>query len=339
MIIQNPKFDDRRFVSNDTDLKLVRDDRNDWAKTIEDTFRELSPYPIVYDVNTFDVVNFGEFSYTEYLGGVIIKTLSYEINARLFDELQHQECDFDHISKIKEIYRDKYVSDSILDNGADWADLPKKIIFYPGQNLFPIVSQEQLTRLSFEEEDIYVKLHPLTKDDVIGELKFLMGRHRIIQGRFSAFEFLQAADDVYSTTASELISAAVIFDKEIHDITDFMFLSAGNYFAINRILHKEKNKEERKRKLNNIIGSPESGILFPWMDNIEDRITKYYKKAIELREHYKPIAPTNLLFKLTQNRKKSKEKELSTEEVDFRSEKAKQLQEEQNEHEKDTQID
>ena len=60
--------------------------RNEWAYSIEELVRSMSPWPITYDVGSVQSTNFCEFTYTEFAGGGLwITTQSREVNCRLID--------------------------------------------------------------------------------------------------------------------------------------------------------------------------------------------------------------------------------------------------------------
>jgi len=264
---------------------LKRSKRNDWGKSIEELIRHFAPFPISYDVDCTQSLNFSEFSYTEILGGMYINTQNTDTNCRIIESASKEKTKIDHIANIKKISADKYDLVSIDKN----YDYPKKIGFMVGHNMFDMVSRENVARIAFENDDFKLKLHPLTNQNYAGKIASTIGWNKIIQNDVSGVALLKNAESVYTTTSSELGLMAVAYDKDIHNITAFFNESIGVYYPISKLLFTaERNR--RKTILNNIIDCKYSGILFPWMTDVEERINAYYKKALEVREIYKPLS-------------------------------------------------
>jgi hypothetical protein len=282
---------------NDTALDLERTSRNNWGKSIEEQVRGRSHLPISYDVDCTQPLSFTEYTYTEFLGGVFIKTQNTEINVRLFNELKEIKAQTNHLDKLKGISGDKYKSVSPIERGATQEELPKKICFFVGENMLDMISKELVGRLAFENDDFFIKLHPLTGEKYAAGIAHIAGWHRVIQQEISAFELLKAAETVYSSSASELAAAAVVYDKEIVNVANFFHESNGSYYSINKFLFQESDKEKRKEILNNLIDNKSSGLLFPWMDDIEERLKCFYDKTEEMRQFYKPLASPSFLKK------------------------------------------
>lgn len=290
---------ERRMEYNDVALDINRTERNEWGKSVEELVRNSSHLPIAYDVDCTQYGTFSEYTYTEFLGGVFTKTQNSEINVRLYNELKDIPAREDHLQRLKEISGDKYESSSIFDQDVSLEELPKKICFFVGENMFDLISKEIISRLVFENDDFFIKLHPITGDQPAAEIARMAGWHRVIQQEISAFELLKAAEIVYSSSASELAAAAVLFDKEIVNVANFFHESSGCYYSINKFLFQETDKEKRKVILNNLIDHPASGIIFPWMNDIKDRLKAFYDKTEEMRQFYKPLASPTFLRKQT----------------------------------------
>lgn len=282
------KFSDRRISSNDTDLNLKRTERNNWGKTIEDDIIMMSPYPITYDVNCTQPANFSEYTYTEFISGVFIKTQSKEINCRIMDLAKDIPAKKDHLENIRNSYMDKYESQNINSKRLEGAD----VCFFVGHNLFDIMNREMIAREAFENENFFVKLHPLTNDEYAGKIAGDVGWNKIIPQEISAKDILLNCNKVFTSTASELCTIATAFDKEVINVSSFFNESVGTYYSINKLLHRSNDPQQT---LNNLIDCEFSGILFPWMgeEEIKRRILAFYQKTLELREIYKPLATSS----------------------------------------------
>ena len=266
---------------------IVRSPRSDWAKSIEPLVREYCPLPITYDVDSTQPAGFTEFSYTEFLGGLYLNTQSVEINARLIQMASEVPARRDHIEYLARA-QDKYeLSDPPT---TEW---PKQVGFMVGHNMFDLVSSEILARTAFENPGFYLKPHPLTNEDYVGRIAHLIGWDRMLLGGLSGAAFVSHCEDAYVTTATELCALAVAKGKRVHNLSSFFNESSGAYYPINRLLFKSC---EPQRTLNNIVDCEHSGVLFQWMTDVESRIEAYFRRALEARAMFRPIAtPTRLL--------------------------------------------
>ena len=262
--------------------------RNKWAESIEDMVRDLSPYPISYDVNSTQNTNFSEFAYTEIIGGVWITTQSLEVNCRLIDFASKENSTNDNLVALKDIVSDKYELKIVQDADATL----KRVCFLPGHNLLDVASVETISRLAHEEGDVYFKPHPITNDDAIKLIATRVGWNRIIHKDISGFQVLNNCEEVYTSSASEMMITGTVLDKKVFNISNFFNEGSGTYHPISRVIFNSHKKgiPEAKQSLNNIIDCEWSGIIFPFHKNVEQRIKAYYKKALELRELYKPLA-------------------------------------------------
>lgn len=267
-------------------INIKRTLRNAWIEDIEESIIDKAPYPITYDVGATQKNNFSEFRYTEYLGGAYISTQSQEINMRLILEASKVKADKNYLELID--LDNKYAQDDI--KVEDLPIVPKKIAFLTGDNLIDIVSKEKIARLSFYNDNFAVKFHPLTGEKTVEDFAKIIGWNKVIPPKASAKVFIDNAEDIYATTATELAAVAVIKNKNLHDVTDFFFQHMGTYIAINDLLFRAENKDKRYQILNNIIGCPWSGVVMPFQEDWEERTELYFKKALEFREIYKPLS-------------------------------------------------
>lgn len=280
----------RMMADSDHDLGGVkRSPRNDWAQGIEPLIRSLSPFPISYDVDSTQTTGFTEYSYTEFLGGIYINTQSVEINTRLIQEASKVPCKTSNLDRLIDM-GDKYSLEPLPAGQGT----PRRIAFMVGHNAFDLVSPEIMARAAHEHNDFYVKLHPLTNFDYASKVAALVGWDRVIDGSYSGAELLAKCDEAYVSTATEFCALAVAMGKPIHNISSFFNESSGVYYPINRLLFQSDNPQET---LSNILECDFSGIIFPWTENPEEKIRKYYEKSQELRNIYRPLASPSRLTK------------------------------------------
>jgi len=265
-----------------------RAERNQWGVSLEPMIRDLAPFPISYDVDSTQPAGFTEYSYTEFLGGLYLNTQSVEINSRIIHEASTIACKTNHVDKLAKIH-DKYELNAVISE--EW---PSKVAFMVGHNMFDLVSPEVVARTAFENEDFYVKLHPLTNDDYAGKVANLVGWNRIIAGNHSGVDLLAHCDEAYVTTASELCALAVAMGKRIRNISSFFHESSGIYYPINRLLFRSQSPQQ---VLANILDCEFSGIIHPWTKDPEQKIRNYFKRTLEVRELFKPVASPSKLKK------------------------------------------
>lgn len=279
---------DRRMEYNDKHLgPIKRSKRNDWGKTVEDLLYKYAPKPISYDVDGPQGTGFTEYTYTEFLGGVYIKTQSVEIDCRIFEDAAKVPGEKDHLIELDKNLVDKYELSNLP---LKKEDFPKDVAFFVGQNMLDLVSREIVARQVFENPDFKVKLHPLTDEPIIEKIASLVGWDKIISPKISGMQCLLNCETAYVTTATELTATAVCKDKEIVNCSNFFNESIGAYYPLNKLLFAEPTKEGRKTIINNIIDYRGSGLIFSWMTDIEERIKAYFENSLHYREHFRPKA-------------------------------------------------
>lgn len=279
--------DKQAEIGND----LSRSSRNKWAETKEELVRDLCPLPISYDVDSTQGLDFSEFSYTEYLGGLYLNTQNIEANTRIILEASQISAKYNHIEQLLAYCSDKYE----LNTDTKDAKVPH-LAFMTGHNMFDLISREIVARIAFEQPDFMIKLHPLTNDEYASKVGAALGWDKVISPNFSGVSLLKNCDTAYVHTATELTSMAVLLDKKIVNISNFFMESMGIYYPINTLLFKSTKPKDI---LNNIIDCEFSGIIMPYMSDseIETRVKAYYDKAMQYREILRPRASQNSLNK------------------------------------------
>lgn len=263
-----------------------RSDRNVWAEKQEQLVRELSPYPISYDVNQGQSSNFSEYTYTEFLGGLWICSQSLEINCRIFEDASNYTQSRE-ITDLSSIVADKY---NMIEE--DLGRPIKRVCFLPGHNRLDVCSTEITSRLAFEEEDIWFKPHPITNDEAMRMIGARIGWNRIIPREVSGNMILRNCEELFTTSASEMAISGTILGKKVVNVSNFFNEGSGAYYPISKILfkkHKESVKAAQEALLN-IINCPWSGIILPLHSDPEDRIRQHYETSLKYRKAFKPLA-------------------------------------------------
>ncbi len=267
--------------------------RNEWACSIEELVRSLSPWPITYDVSSIQSTDFGEFTYTEFAGGGLwITTQSREVNCRLIDfasKIDSGKEGQEFFEKFIHYFSDKYDLEELEDKYKDI----KHAVFLPGHNLLDLIDISALEKLLREEDDVMVKPHPLTHNDALKMISGRCGWQKVLPKNVSGSKLLEQCDTVYSTTASEMIITGASLGKTVYDISLWSASGAGVYQPFHRIityLQKREGKEAAKKAIANILACPWSGVVFEFMPDYEERMKLYFDKALELRELYRPLS-------------------------------------------------
>lgn len=267
--------------------------RNEWAYSIEELVRSMSPWPITYDVGSVQSTNFCEFTYTEFAGGGLwINTQSREVNCRLLDFASKVDSGNEGqelFEKFVSSFSDKYDLEEL---GDEYKEI-KHAVFLPGHNLLDLVDTIALDKLLMEEDDVMVKPHPLTHNEALKMVSGRCGWQKILPKNVSGSKLLEQCDTVYSTTASEMIITGASLGKTVYDISLWSASGAGVYQPFHRIityLQKREGKEAAKKAIANILACPWSGVVFEFMPDYEERMKLYFDKALELRELYRPLS-------------------------------------------------
>lgn len=246
-----------------------------------------SPLPLTFDIRPIHEYYFNEYTYHDVFGGIFIATMSPEISARVIDHIFNEEKvdDIkDHCKVLNDLIFDKYDTDDISNKNAS------RIVFLPGSNLMAAIDKDMLDRMMFNDEGLYLKLHPITGDDMVRQLGIKYGYHRLLSPKESGIKYLIQADEVYTSSNSEIGIYAAALGKKFADITSFECMSELTYWTITRLFIPGKF-DHNKNVVNKVLSSKGSGWLMPWIGNHEARIDEYYKRTMALRNFFKPLAP------------------------------------------------
>lgn len=286
------KFANDRMANQATHTKRIGNDikrssRNHWAENLENLVRNSCPFPISYDVSQTQSTAFTEYTYTELAGGMWVTTQSLEVNCRLFELASKTPTDQD-LSEFALSLSDKYNLGTVPDKFAG----AKRVCFLPGHNMLDVASVELIARITHEEEDVVFKPHPITNDDAIRLVGRRVGWNRLVPREASGHKMLVDCEEVFTTTASEIAITATALGKKVVNISNFFNEGSGAYHAISRILFRahKHSVELAMQELANIVHCEWSGLLFPWQNDINNRLNSFYEKSLELRDMYRVLA-------------------------------------------------
>lgn len=285
------KYNDILMSSADTHRQRLanmatRSDRNKWAENLEPIIRDLSPFPISYDVTSVQPANFSEYTYTEFAGGVYILSQSVDINCRLMAMAAQQDCGED-LSKIeqdwKSIVKDKYNLEQ-----SSMTKYPEKVIFTPANNCLDQISWEVLCRAVHEDDSVMVKPHPIIDPEANKMLAQRVGWNKLIPKKESGMQYMLNSKEVYASSCSELSILAALFDKKVHNLGNFFHESEGAYYPMTRQMF---SSDDYKQEILRMMACDFSGLIFPWHseDQVRQRVKAFFDKSLELRDIYSPL--------------------------------------------------
>lgn len=265
--------------------------RRQWAADKEDYIASLlsaDNYGVEYDVTPVQSAAFSAYGYTEFATGMMIYTLSTEINQRLMLKATEEEIDHVLIKHIIENITDKYM----LQEGMRFA---RYVVFLPGNNMWSMINFDLIDRLISELPEIKIKPHPLTNEDNLRMLRQRVGDYRLLSNRISAVSLLTTAEKIWTTTSSELGIFGTLLGKPVYDVTKWEYVSSGSYSSIMLPVFKAQHHhspEVAKDVISRILSARYNGILLPPHMDLHDRVSAYMETTKALSALHAPVAPS-----------------------------------------------
>jgi hypothetical protein len=277
---------------------------------IEDIIREESPLPCSYDIGSNQPPHFTEFTYTEYCFGVYLKPQSQEAACEIINSAvsSNPKLDFSVLPETFDKNLDLKVDKYKL---SEKTKLAERVVFLPGSNmLYKMVSREVLARMMFENDDIYLKLHPFTHDEDVYRLGAQFGYDRLLPRKESGVQYLKDCIECWTASNSELSTYAAIYGKRLGNVSSFFWEARGAYYPIfNRLLKTGTNKFFL---VNQLFNCEFSGILNPLFydaHEIRHRVRAFFELAMEIRKKNKPLAAPVIEIQQPNKQKSTKKKE------------------------------
>jgi hypothetical protein len=246
-----------------------------------------TPLPASADVSPSQPPYFTEFTYSDLLGGMAVRTFSAEINARICRDTPNEIIPEKTVEHFMSGLVDKYC---LVNSTKQY----KRIVFLCGHNLFDrVVDSQMLFRLMDSDKSIVIKPHPITNDGLLRNLGNQFGYNRILEKDVSAFSLLDGCEEVITVTTSELSLMAVLLNKKFTDITQYMQNWAGQS-AIP--LYNALTYDNPRERLLTLLLGEYSGFVLPDMEHekILEKIDKYCSKAMEMRRPFEMITSQRL---------------------------------------------
>ena len=139
------------------------------------------------------------------------------------------------------------------------------------------------------EEEVYLKPHPLTTHQIVGELRDMLGEDVVLNRDDDLYKLLVDAEVVHTSHRSESIIYAVALGKEVDCIDVYQTAHQGSFYPIaNGIFNHGPKVEDQQRFIQRTFNSYKSGIVNPELDeNWKDRIDQYLDYLMTVREEYR----------------------------------------------------
>ena len=135
------------------------------------------------------------------------------------------------------------------------------------------------------EDDVYIKPHPLTTYQLVGELKDLFGNDTVLDRDADMYAYLLQADTIFTSHMSESAVYSVSLGKTIEPIDVYNKVEQGSFYHINKFLF---DSEDPRAWLNRALNSHKSGIINPLIDDQwRQKIDLYLEYIMTLRDKYK----------------------------------------------------
>lgn len=270
---------DRAYNPKDAYGPLKRNKNLEDLFWMEDLLDAIAPLPTTYDVQPLNAYQFNEYTYTDFWDGILISTLSWEVNARVLDKIELSTNTIDIIQS------DKY---SLMRPLAS----AERIIFLPGSNLLHAIDWPKVERLLYYNDDIMVKPHPIMTQEGLRLIAAKIGFNRILDPDYSGFELLKHCKQMWCTANSEMGLRAIMLGIPWEDVSDIRALAHLPLAHFYRILAKVPNA----KTVGSLFNSPLSGYMPASLSREEfiERAKIYFDESLKWRELFKPAYPQHV---------------------------------------------
>lgn len=266
----------------------------DHLKEVEKYFLDtVKKYKIEasYDVVANEIPYFKTLNYTEWAHCFIMHPLCQDLRVQQMRDAYNDNCPqkLDYVgwfkNRIESGQSNKY--SHIKDPGENCPPPKENLVVLVGSNKLKerICLNKLKWIISTYEDDVYLKPHPLTHYQLVGELQDLFGFDRVLDRDTDLYYYLTRAKRIFTSHMSESAIYSVVLDKEIHPIDIYNKVEQGSFYHINKFLFTE---DDPKEWANRTFNSPKSGIVNPQIDeHWKVRIDNYLEYISEQRSKNK----------------------------------------------------
>ena len=246
-----------------------------------------------YDVIANEVPWFRTVSYTELAHCLIIYPLSPVVRLRQTVEASKDKSstNLDYIKYFKD-----RITNSVADKYSHIKDttIPSRdhLIIPVGSNkIKETVCMNKLHYIinTHGKDEVYLKPHPLTTHQIVGELRDMLGEGVVLNRDDSLYNLMIDAEVIHTSHRSESLIYAVALGKEVDCIDVYQKAHEGSFYPIaDGIFDAGPDVKDQQEYIQTTFNSYKSGVINPELDeNWKDRIDQYLKYIMEVREEYK----------------------------------------------------
>jgi len=203
--------------------KLFKSNMLDDLKPVEELLIEIADRMAIktaYDVTAFENPAFTTLSYTEWGSNFIVFPLNNDLRRDMvLDSLLSPEQDVQDWGGYYKDLVDSKKANKYKDRKSVRKASRESLIVPVGTNKFMDVLDLEKINAICENENAYIKPHPLTTHEYIGLLKDKCGEDSVLERDHDLYEMLAKADKVYTTHYSESMLYAAMLEKDI-DVVD-----------------------------------------------------------------------------------------------------------------------
>lgn len=237
--------------------------------------------PFEYDIwfNTNELHTIRKWLYTDFLGnGVYFRVPSVKINDKLMVSIVNSKINIDEerCEKILNNFHNKYT----LGENLTYYD---KVIFLPGSNILCKGKTVHWGRVrQCIEEGFVIKPHPITQKVWVAKMKQDFGEENVLDPKAGGFELLAKCNHVATMPNSEMGLMALMMKKSLRMVSHTKEDREKNLFTYESIYHSIANKDA-VQGLKKIFSAKNSGIIFSFDEDAEDRLTNYLNNFWEYK--------------------------------------------------------
>lgn len=246
-----------------------------------------------YDVIADEAPFFDTMGYTEYATNFIIAPLNNLLRLKqLQDAYAAEDTDVkDYWGYFENVLAEK--NNNKYKGRKDASGFRKvgNIVVLPGSNkLKERICLNKLQHVHrIHDLDLYLKPHPITTHQFVGELKDIFGEDYVLPRDVDVYHFIKEADTVYTSHISETALYATVLGKEIEPMDVYHVVPQGSFYAINSNLFRlQADDLDRKEWINKTFSDFRSGVINPHVDeNWKKKIDAYLEFINAERRKYK----------------------------------------------------
>ena len=246
-----------------------------------------------YDVVANELPWFRTISYTEFAHCFIMAPLAPILRDRQIVEAYNDvgTIGLDYI---------KYFKDRITSNTSNKYSHLKDTKISPRDHLIVPVGSNKIKETvcmnkilyiikTHGEDEVYLKPHPLTTHQVVGELRDQVGEDVVLDRNIDLYRLMVDAEVVWTSHRSESIVYAISLGKEIGCIDTYHNAHQGSFYYIsNGIFESGPRVEDQQKFIQRTFNSYKSGVINPELDdNWKNRIDNYLEYIMNMREEYR----------------------------------------------------